>query len=327
VEAGDCSLEKVLECLRVLQVPPNFTRKNVKHPWLTRLLIGALKVVAPDFPFTSIQLNYKYASRPHVDKNNLGTSFIVGLGDYTGGEMWVHDESGDDKWTLDGEEDVTGYYHVGRELNGRILPIRDTWTIFDGNKLHWTRPFEGERYSIIYFTSDRYAATPEDGRKAMAAAGFDFDFAATDLEAVLQEKHQRRVEIADQVASERADEARRKMLLRGRCIGRVWAAAWGLRCTSICEEGSEFCGSHIQKDRWKTHGRMDGDLPEKKRDEMAWYQKRMVEVGKRPPVREGATILVPIPEWPETGHLREAMKTYGEFRGKTTKPKPSPESK
>eukprot|EP00930_Biecheleria_cincta_P049347 TRINITY_DN34561_c0_g1_i1.p1 TRINITY_DN34561_c0_g1~~TRINITY_DN34561_c0_g1_i1.p1 ORF type:complete len:477 (+),score=62.96 TRINITY_DN34561_c0_g1_i1:190-1620(+) len=342
VQSRDFSLESVLEVLRLIEVPPNFTRKNVmpagqeyvqglmlglyvyggsvglsaktsKHPWLTKLLIGALRAVAADFPFTSIQLNYNYASRPHVDKNNLGTSFIVGLGDYTGGELWVHDESGDSKWTMRGEQDVTAFYHVGRELNGQSLQIRNAWTIFDGNKLHWTNEFEGERYSVIYFTSDRYETAPEDVRNRMYEAGFDFDFSAADLKDTLKDKHQQREEIAKQVAVERAREEKQKLLMRGRCIGRVWASAWGLRCTAVCEEGSEFCGSHMQRDRWKTHGRMDGDLPPAKRDEMAYYQQILVKSGKKPPVREGATILVPIPGWPETDYLGEVMKHYGKF--------------
>lgn len=251
----------------------------------------------------------------------MGTSFIVGLGDYRGGELWVHDENGENKWTIQGEEDVTAFYHVGRELNGQMSQIRNAWTIFDGNNLHWTNQFEGERYSIIYFTSDRYAAASEDVRDRMREVGFDFDFSATDLKETLNDKHRRRAEIAKQVAAERAKEEQQKLLMRGRCIGRVWASAWGLRCTAVCEEGSEFCGSHIQKDRWKTHGRMDGDLPPAKRDEMAYYQQVLVKSGKRPPVRDGTTILVPIPGWPETDHLGEVMKTYGPFRGKSKKMK------
>merc|ERR1712014_244656 len=105
------------------------------------------------------------------------------------------------------------------------------------------------------------------------------------MEAVLKDKHQRRADIAKQVAKDKAEESKLQKLLLGRCIGRVWAGGWGLRCTAAREEGSDFCGSHIQKDRWKTHGRMDGDLPPAKRDEMAFYQKKLVAAGKKPPVR------------------------------------------
>ncbi|CAK0831421.1 unnamed protein product, partial [Prorocentrum cordatum] len=78
------------------------SQRTAQHPWLTRLLAGALCAEMPDFPFTSIQLNYNYASRPHVDKNNLGASVIVGFGDYDGGELWVHDAEGDEELVLGG---------------------------------------------------------------------------------------------------------------------------------------------------------------------------------------------------------------------------------
>jgi hypothetical protein len=29
---------------------------------------------------------------------------------------------------------------------------RNTWVEFDGNDLHWTTPFLGDRYSLIFFT-------------------------------------------------------------------------------------------------------------------------------------------------------------------------------
>ncbi len=41
------------------------------------------------FPFTSIQLNSRYASKRHVDANNAGHSMIIGLGDYEGGLLDV----------------------------------------------------------------------------------------------------------------------------------------------------------------------------------------------------------------------------------------------
>ena len=53
-------------------------------------------------------------------------SLIVALGDYTGGELVV-------------EGDVNDIRYAPLEFNG--------WT-----QRHWTRPFEGERYSLVWFT-------------------------------------------------------------------------------------------------------------------------------------------------------------------------------
>lgn len=76
-------------------------------------------------PFNSICINYNTIAEPHVDKYNSGVSCIVGLGDYQGGEL-VYGET---------------------KVNIHNNPIE-----FDGSKIiHYSLPFEGERYSIIYF--------------------------------------------------------------------------------------------------------------------------------------------------------------------------------
>ena len=41
--------------------------------------------------FGGVQVNKNYASGLHVDKNNLGPSYIVGVGDYTDGSLFVQD--------------------------------------------------------------------------------------------------------------------------------------------------------------------------------------------------------------------------------------------
>ena len=46
--------------------------------------------------FTSICLNVNYAANLHVDKNNYDFSYIVGLGEYTGGQLFIADPEGND---------------------------------------------------------------------------------------------------------------------------------------------------------------------------------------------------------------------------------------
>lgn len=76
-------------------------------------------------PFKSICINHNTIAEPHTDRNNTGVSCIVGLGDYSGGEL------------------VYGDITVNIHNN----PIE-----FDGSKImHYSLPFTGERYSIIFF--------------------------------------------------------------------------------------------------------------------------------------------------------------------------------
>ena len=75
-----------------------------------------------------LNIYQNFAGALHVDGSNLGPSLIVGLGSYSGGELYVH----------------------GR---GK-LNIRYQCSEFDGNEPHATCPFEGERFTVIYFTHE-----------------------------------------------------------------------------------------------------------------------------------------------------------------------------
>ena len=56
------------------------------YPNLCKLITGWVKTSLPeDFPFSSLQINYNYAARKHVDGNNIGPSYIRSLGKHTGG--------------------------------------------------------------------------------------------------------------------------------------------------------------------------------------------------------------------------------------------------
>ena len=49
----------------------------------------------PKFQFTTIQYNKNMRAARHVDGRNVGTSYIIGLGNYTGGELIIYDKAYD----------------------------------------------------------------------------------------------------------------------------------------------------------------------------------------------------------------------------------------
>jgi hypothetical protein len=273
---------------------------TAKHPQLSRLLVAAIRAIDCDFPFTSIQLNYNYASRPHVDRNNVGCSYIVGFGEYEGGELWVHDsEVGDDSvdCTLDPQdENVSAYYTAGSTFPGRLEDVKGRWIQFDGNKLHYTKEFRGNRYTLVYFTSDTYPKVPNDVRSSLNAAGFDFNWDQT--EGLEEKLRQKLAALADQrkhIAEERAHEAKLELMRRGRCIARVWANGWGQQCSATCMESEDMCQVHVKGGRWKTHGRFDGGMPPAKEKEMRMTQQKWIKRGQHPPAEEPWTKLVDLP--------------------------------
>lgn len=337
LDADDISFSSVLRALQAADIPLNSARKNIlpdgvesvrgmvlglytfaaniglslaseRSPALTRLLVRFAERAAPGMSFTSIQVNKNYAARPHVDKNNLGTSMIVGLGDYEGGGLWVHDDEGDVDVEL--SEDVSSMYHyrAGETYRGTDLDIRNRWCSFDGNRLHLTRPFTGERYSLVYYTCDRYALVPPEVREAMAKAGFGFRWECDELKESLREKleekkrckvtldSERKVDSSKERRVANEEKLRLEKQALGHCFARTWNKGWGGDCPHFRPtDGGDFCQGHTKS--WKTHGRTDGPVPAKKQEEMLKWQRILSKKGELPPfpLPLGAVILVELP--------------------------------
>jgi hypothetical protein len=84
-------------------------------------------VVPPYIPWTAIQVNHNYQTSEHVDGNNIGLSYSLSFGDFTGGELVI----------------------AGEPFQTRYKPI-----IFNGAlHEHYNQPITGNRYSLVYFVS------------------------------------------------------------------------------------------------------------------------------------------------------------------------------
>ena len=100
----------------------NFARMDI----FQELQNIARVILPPDFTYTSIQVNENYQSLSHQDSGNRGESAIIGFGDYLEGDLQVEQESVSIKYSL---------------------------VFFDGSLYtHWTRPFSGNRYSLVFHT-------------------------------------------------------------------------------------------------------------------------------------------------------------------------------
>ena len=86
-----------------------------------------------NIPWNSITINQNYKADKHYDKNNKGESFLVGFGDYSKGNLLIHEGE------LSGSHDI------------KYKPI-----ITDFSKvLHSVEDFEGNRYSLVYYFYER----------------------------------------------------------------------------------------------------------------------------------------------------------------------------
>ena len=104
--------------------------KLPKHQRVIELATKYIELLDPNFTYTSIQFSKCMLTPKHVDKNNVGLSTIVGLGDYTDGSLIIYDE--------EGNEHTHDIFHK---------PL-----VFNANQqYHRTQDFTGTRFTITFY--------------------------------------------------------------------------------------------------------------------------------------------------------------------------------
>ena len=102
--------------------------KKYNNLFYEAFMLGLSEI--PDFFFTSVQINQNHRCCKHIDSFNMGVSYIIGIGDYTGGELRIYN----------------------RDNSYEDIDIRNKWYCFNGSKkYHETLPFTGDRYSLVYY--------------------------------------------------------------------------------------------------------------------------------------------------------------------------------
>ena len=98
-------------------------------------------------PFTTM-LFRKYAGRPHRVIGNIGTAVGLAIGPFTGGKRRCgvgHSQKGA----------RLAHVEAVRDEPGNAFNVR-RGVVFDRNGAHEIEPFRGERYSVIFFTVEKY---------------------------------------------------------------------------------------------------------------------------------------------------------------------------
>ena len=107
------------------------TKIYEEEPELKSIFKAFSDIYFPDFEYLQIQLNKNFRIKPHHDSKNAGTSILLSLGDYEGGNTMVK------------YENETIEYDT-----------RDKHVSFDGSKyMHWVNDFVGTRYSLVFFSN------------------------------------------------------------------------------------------------------------------------------------------------------------------------------
>jgi hypothetical protein len=118
-------------------LPPDYSRQSWLRPTLHKLLweFGAQYV---DVSFNSVTVNMNYRADKHRDKNNTGESWLCAFGNYQKGRLLIH------------EGDLSGAHDIC------YTPIKTDFS----KVLHSVEEFEGERFSLVYYTFARKGIIP-----------------------------------------------------------------------------------------------------------------------------------------------------------------------
>ena len=119
-----------------------------------------------DEGFLSAQVNSGISLPVHKDKNNHGETWLIGLGDYTGGRLWIESPCGKHpppviarKWQ--------------ESLRGDLVDVRNKWFKFDPRCYHAVEPVKGgRRVSIALFSPRAWKRIPPHALCELQDLGF-----------------------------------------------------------------------------------------------------------------------------------------------------------
>tara|TARA_R110000824_G_scaffold156012_5_gene328835 strand:- start:741 stop:1313 length:573 start_codon:yes stop_codon:yes gene_type:complete len=108
------------------------TKFKTENPELENIFKEFMNLHAPFFKWRQCQVNVDYISPPHFDSANTGESMIIGIGDYTGGELNIDRKSFIEKI----------------DIHNRIYKFNGAqWK-------HWASPIiSGSRISVVFYNS------------------------------------------------------------------------------------------------------------------------------------------------------------------------------
>ena len=186
---GEVNSKSVLAVLRLLPVAASSSRKNVLQHTNDKVESVTLGMSGPGFAavtnptwsaptvfmllnvwfqksakvdffgWTSIQVNKNFSCARHRDGGNAGTSFIVAVGDFSGGNLlyWPRDDGSGLVTDLPTDDAI-------------CLDPRD-WQKFDGRSAHETLPFVGERISLVFYTTSTWRKATEESLNVLRCLG------------------------------------------------------------------------------------------------------------------------------------------------------------
>jgi hypothetical protein len=136
------------------KTPPGYSRWCRDRPELYKLLLDfGAKHVPACIQWNSIQVNQNYMCNPHRDRGNLGCSWLVGFGDYTGGKLGLETSAVAFNPTTDTRPaKQKSHEAVAIPTSFSLVDVRHRGLSADFcTRTHWVQPFVGERMSMVFY--------------------------------------------------------------------------------------------------------------------------------------------------------------------------------
>ena len=127
------------------------TNRTHSYPKVIKYLLSYLKHHGADGPITSIAVNQNSGVKMHKDVNNHREhlNYTIAIGDFTGGELWIHD----DTVRKDEPGCINKIAPTGAKLGGRLHRSKSKIISFDPKTFHCVTPWKGERWSITGYVN------------------------------------------------------------------------------------------------------------------------------------------------------------------------------
>ena len=119
--------------------------------------------------WSSVAVSCNQKAPIHRDIHNDGrySNWLHGLGNYTGGELWV--ETQDDR---PGAKEVVQTTEDGRKLNGVVHATRHEVVQFDPKCWHGTCAYQGNRYALTVYVCRGHQQATQAERVELQVCGF-----------------------------------------------------------------------------------------------------------------------------------------------------------
>jgi hypothetical protein len=142
---------------------------STKYPHVYSALQNLMSKYDPNFPYTHITLNYNLQCKRHTDGGNVGPSYIAAFGDFHGGELIVEvNQPSQQQQQRNKQQGIKN--KNGTTTMDKYLNLKSRFVKFNGKtQPHETAPFTGERFTLVYYTSDIVPPTV-DRRQPVSSA-------------------------------------------------------------------------------------------------------------------------------------------------------------